>query len=406
MKDDQFNTKLQRPTQAVILAGGRGTRLQPLTNTRPKAMVEFHGKPFLAYIVEMLVEQGFDHILMLLGYLPDVIMSYFGDGSKWGINIEYSISSPDDLTVHRVKLVRAKIDEHFMLLYCDNYWPMQFEKMWDVYSRSSAKGMITVYANKDGYSRDSVIIGDDRKVRVFDRSRATPGLKGVEISYAILHNSVLELLPEQDELFEQAIYPKLAQRGELLAYESEHRYYSVGSHERLPLTKAFLARRPTVIIDRDGVINQKPPKAQYVCKWEDFKWLPGVKDALRMLKEAGYKIIVISNQAGIARGFLTEADLNSIHDRMIEEIRNTGGDVDDIYFCPHHWNDGCECRKPKAGMIFQAQRDHHLDLTRTMLVGDDERDIQAANAAGCQSLLVTNEFSLLDFTKEFLSKRE
>ena len=116
-------------------------------------MVEFHGKPFLAYIVEMLVEQGFDHILMLLGYLPNVIMSYFGDGSKWGINIEYSISSPDDLTVHRVKLVRSKIDEHFMLLYCDNYWPMQFEKMWDVYSRSSAKGMITVYANKDGNER-------------------------------------------------------------------------------------------------------------------------------------------------------------------------------------------------------------------------------------------------------------
>jgi len=67
MRDDQFNNKLQRPTQAVILAGGRGTRLQPLTKTRPKAMVEFHGKPFLAYIVEMLVEQGFDHILMLLG---------------------------------------------------------------------------------------------------------------------------------------------------------------------------------------------------------------------------------------------------------------------------------------------------------------------------------------------------
>ena len=96
-------TTERRPRQAVILAGGRGTRLQPITLTRPKPMVEFHGKPFLEYIVEMLRDQGFDRILMLLGYLPDVIVDHFGDGSHLGVQISYDVTEPDDLTAHRVQ---------------------------------------------------------------------------------------------------------------------------------------------------------------------------------------------------------------------------------------------------------------------------------------------------------------
>src|SRR5467141_2839220 len=96
--------RLQRPTQAVILAGGRGTRLRPLTDTRPKAMIEFHGKPFLEYIIEMLRDQGFTKVLLLLGYLPEAFTDHFGDGARFGIQISYSITQPDDLTVHRVRI--------------------------------------------------------------------------------------------------------------------------------------------------------------------------------------------------------------------------------------------------------------------------------------------------------------
>ena len=103
----------QRPTQAVILAGGRGTRLRPLTDTRPKPMIEIHGKPFLEYLVEMLRDQGFDRILLLLGYLPEVVQNHFGDGRRWGVTIEYSITAVDDDTGRRVKLAAPRIDECF-----------------------------------------------------------------------------------------------------------------------------------------------------------------------------------------------------------------------------------------------------------------------------------------------------
>ena len=92
----------ERPRQAVILAGGRGERMRPLTDDRPKPMIEFHGRPFLAYMIEMLRDAGFESVLLLLGYRADVIQDYFGDGADFGIDIEYSVSAPEDLTVRRV----------------------------------------------------------------------------------------------------------------------------------------------------------------------------------------------------------------------------------------------------------------------------------------------------------------
>jgi histidinol-phosphate phosphatase family protein len=384
-----------RPTQAVILAGGRGTRLRPLTNTRPKAMVEFHGKPFLEYLIEMLREQGMTRVLLLLGYLPEVIQDYFADGARWGVDIDYSVSGADDLTVSRIDLARDRIEPTFLLMYCDNYWPMQMDRMWRHYRELGAPAMVTVYRNRDGYrpGKDSVAVDVDGVVTAFDHERVTPGLSGVEISYAIIDKSVLGLLPAQDDLFEQALYPRLAERRQLSAYLTDHRYYSVGSLDRLSVTERFLARRPAVILDRDGVLNRRPPRAEYVTSPSDFEWLPGSLEALRVLKDAGYTVIVVSNQAGVARGAMTLADLEAVHEHMCADA---SGAVDRIYFCPHGWEDGCECRKPAPGMLFQAQRDFDLDLTRTPFIGDDERDRQAADAAGCPSVLVSEGHSLLD----------
>jgi D-glycero-D-manno-heptose 1,7-bisphosphate phosphatase len=152
------------------------------------------------------------------------------------------------------------------------------------------------------------------------------------------------------------------------------------------------------------VLNKKPPRAEYVRKWEEFEWLPGAKAALRLLKEAGYQVIVISNQAGVGRGLMTDADLQQIHTGMRADAKQSGGHIDAVYFCPHDWNEGCECRKPKPGLLFQAQRDLNLDLSRTPFIGDDERDAAAAEAAGCPSMLVSDKVSLLDLTRRLVDE--
>jgi D-glycero-D-manno-heptose 1,7-bisphosphate phosphatase len=399
----QRSLSLERPTQAVILAGGRGTRLKPLTDIRPKPMVEILGKPFLAYQIEQLRDQGFEKVLLLLGYLPQVVQDYFGDGSRWGIKIEYSISAVDDETARRLKLTESLLDPYFLLLYCDNYWPMQIEKMWPRFVASGATAMITVYANKDGYTRNSVRVGPDGYVEVYDKTCTTPGLQGVEISYALIKKPVIGRLPDTNVSVEEALYTLLAEQNQLLAHVTDHRYYSVGALHRLPLTESFFARRPVVILDRDGVLNKKPPRAHYVRNWSEFEWLPGALEALRLLKEAGYRVIIVSNQAGIGRRTMSEKDLLQIHDRMKTEAEQAGGKIDEIYYCPHDWNEGCECRKPKPGLLFRAQRELNLDLTRTPFVGDDERDAEAADAAGCPFVLVSDELPLLGVAQRLVN---
>ncbi len=399
---NQRSLPLERPTQAVILAGGRGTRLKPLTDTRPKPMVEILGEPFLAYQIEQLRDQGFEKVLLLLGYLPEVVQDYCGNGNRWGIKIEYAISAVDDETGRRLKLAESLLDPSFLLLYCDNYWPMRMEKMWPRFIASGAPAMITVYTNKDGYTRSSVRVGPDGYVEVYDKTCATPGLQGVEISYALVKKSVIGLLSAANISVEEALYTRLAQQKQLLAHVTDHRYYSVGSLHRLPLTEAFFRRRPAVVLDRDGLLNKRPPKAQYVRSWNEFEWLPGAKEALRLLKENGYRVIIVSNQAGIGRGAMTETDLQDIHERMQQDAKESGGHIDAIYYCPHGWDDGCECRKPKPGLLFQAQHDLNLDLSRTVFIGDDERDASAADAAGCGSILVSEQTPLLEIAKKLI----
>jgi D-glycero-D-manno-heptose 1,7-bisphosphate phosphatase len=203
---------------------------------------------------------------------------------------------------------------------------------------------------------------------------------------------------------EATLYPRLIAGRKLLAYMTDHRYYSVGTLERLPFTAAFLERRPAVILDRDGVINRKPAKGCYVRSWADWEWLPGSREALKIFNDAGYRVIVVTNQAGIARGHLSEHDLASIHDRMRAEAIECGGRIDALYFCPHHWDEGCACRKPKPGMLWQAQRDLHLDLSRTVFVGDDTRDGEAAQAAGCAFVLLSEGTSLAEVARRIVAE--
>jgi len=393
---------IQRPTQAVILAGGRGTRLHPLTLDRPKPMVEILGKPFLEYQVEQLREQGFKRVLLLLGYLPDVVRDYFGDGRRWGIKIEYSVSAVDDETGRRLKLAEPFLDSCFLLLYCDNYWPMSITAMWQRYVAAGAPAMITVYSNKHGYTRNSVRVEADGFVSVYDKTCARPGLNGVEISYAVVSKKIVRALSDANVLFETAVYPALAGRRELSAFVTDHRYLSVGAHHRLPLTEEFFRRQKTVILDRDGVWNRRPERAQYVRRFDEFEWLPGALPALQMLHNAGYRVVVVSNKAGIARGAMSEADLAAIHGAMKEEARAAGGRIDAIYHCPHDWDAGCACRKPLPGMLFQAQHDLNLDLSRTYFAGDDERDAQAAASAGCPFARISPDRPLHSWVEEVL----
>ena len=141
-----------------------------------------------------------------------------------------------------------------------------------------------------------------------------------------------------------------------------------------------------VILDRDGVINQDSP--EYIKSVE--AWLPisGSLESIAALNQAGIKVFVATNQAGVARGKLTLTSLHEIHQHMLKAVKFGGGLISDIRYCPHHPDELCECRKPKPGLLLQLSVKHHLDLSEGYYVGDSEKDLDAASAAGCTGVLV------------------
>jgi histidinol-phosphate phosphatase family protein len=142
-----------------------------------------------------------------------------------------------------------------------------------------------------------------------------------------------------------------------------------------------------VLLDRDGVINRRIPDG-YVTSWEQFEFLPRVLDALKLLAERGYKAIVVSNQACVSKGLMSPEALAEVTRRFVEEVESNGGHIDAVYNCPHQDRDGCDCRKPKPGLLLQAQREHGFAIADTFLVGDSERDMMAAHQVGCPAILV------------------
>ena len=144
----------------------------------------------------------------------------------------------------------------------------------------------------------------------------------------------------------------------------------------------------TVFLDRDGVINRNPPNMGYVRQWSEFAFIPNAREAILSLTQHGYRIVVVTNQAGIGRGLFSEMDLQVIHSRMVAEITETGGSIEAIYYCPHHPEAGCECRKPKPGMLVRAAHEYNIELSEAYLIGDSITDIAAGQCVGAKTLLV------------------
>ncbi len=142
----------------------------------------------------------------------------------------------------------------------------------------------------------------------------------------------------------------------------------------------------TIFLDRDGTLNPDPG---YINAPDQFELFPGVPEALARLKRAGARLIVVTNQSGIARGFLTREDLDAVHMKLQRLLDGAGASLDAIYFCPHHPDDGCDCRKPNRGMVDQAVRERGVNLDRSYLIGDHIRDIELAKRIGARSVLVT-----------------
>jgi histidinol-phosphate phosphatase family protein len=380
-----------RANQAVILCGGLGTRLRPFTNNLPKPMVTVNGKPFLFYLLEQLSGQGISKFLLLTGYLGEKIYEYFGDGSKYGWEIAYSAGPLDWDTGRRIWEARSLMDEKFLLLYSDNFAQFNYSKLLNLNNKSGTPISLLLAPKLKG----NIKISKEGHIESYDNSRNGEGFDFVEIGYMLIsRDEVLNEFPgcENFPNFSfSKVLQKLSLQKKLSGLVVHDHYHSISDPDRLLLMNHYLQAKKIILIDRDGTINIKAPKGEYITKWSDFKWIPETIEAMQTLAMLGFKFIVITNQAGIARNIIQPKVLEEIHSKMVDHLMKLGVEVLRIYVCPDHWNDNSFMRKPEPGMFFQAAKDFNLRLDHCLYVGDDERDCIAAANAGCGMVYLSEE---------------
>jgi len=232
--------------QAVILVGGRGERLRPLTDNIPKPMVLVNGKPFLEHLVLLLKENGIADFLFLTGYLGEKIYDHFKDGKSFGVKIEYSFEKIPLKTGGALKAAKEKVSTNFFLLFGDSYLPINYRSMVNEFIKSGKKVMLAIYDNAEDTSVPfNVKLSEDAKsIAVYNKRKDnSPDFKFCDAGVLALHESVIDFIEHSPSSFEEEVYPKLIKNSTMGYYKAENRFYDIGTIERLKVFERYLLGR-------------------------------------------------------------------------------------------------------------------------------------------------------------------
>jgi NDP-sugar pyrophosphorylase family protein len=233
--------------QAVILSGGRGERLRPFTDHAPKPLVPVNGAPFLDYLIESLKCAGIRRILLLLGYRSESMIERYGDLCHPALTLQFSIGAVEDQTGRRLLNAYESLDRHFMLLYADNYWPIEFDRMVTSYVSKAAPVSATVFRNSDGtgeYGWDNnVEVDREGFVVQYDKTRRSARLNGVDIGYFIVDKTALNPNAHGNVSFEEHLLPDFIRHRALSAYVTGGPYYYVTAMKDVRTFERVVAER-------------------------------------------------------------------------------------------------------------------------------------------------------------------
>lgn len=430
------------------MAGGKGTRIASVRSDVPKPMIQICGKPILEYQIDNLKACGLTDIILVIGYLGDKIKEYFGDGSKFGVNIEYFVED-HPLGTAGALFKMPQLTEDFLLLCGDVIIDVDFNRF--IAFHKEHKAWASLVAHPNGHPYDSSLLvteidapktvggmpEDTHRVirwmakedeRTYYKNRVNAGIE--LISPKLLKETMKHFVPHHPEtpdkidLDRDVLKPNIPS-GKIFAYDTPEYIKDMGTPDRFYETEKDIEsgkvharnlknKQKAIFLDRDGTINKM---VGFVTKPEQFELIKGAAEAIKAINKSGYLAIVVTNQPVIARGDCTFEELQTIHDKMETELGKAGAFVDAIYVCPHHTDKGfdgerpeykcnCDCRKPKPGLLLQATKDFNIDLAESYMIGDSKRDVEAGkNAKVKKSILIATDYneSLLDIVRNLLT---
>ena len=413
--------------KVVLIAGGKGTRISSIASDIPKPMIPIEGKPVLEREIECLKKQGFKDLLITVSHLGQKIIDYFGDGSKFGVNIEYYFESEPLGNSGALFRIKDKLTDDFLLLNADSIFDIDFNRFVNYHCEKGGLATLFTHPNSHPYDSGLIISNNDGSVEKWltkEDVRPKWFKNRVNAGLHVINKKLLdvEINTTKVDLDRQLLKP-LQESGKMFVYDSPEyvkdmgtpdRYYSVCEDFRNGVVQAKNLRnkQKAVFLDRDGTINKY---VGFLKNIDDFELINGVSEAIKKINSSGYLTIVVTNQPVIARGEVTFDELNSIHNKMETLLGKDGAYLDAIYYCPHHPHKGydgeiqelkfdCECRKPKPGMLLKAAMDFNIDLSQSWMVGDGNNDVLAGKAAGCKTRKIEKGENLLDIVKSILGR--
>lgn len=403
--------------QAIIMAGGKGTRLASVTKNIPKPMVPIEGKPLLEYQIENLKENGVQNIILIIGHLGDVIKDYFGDGTEFGIHISYYVEETPLGTAGALAKIKDRLEDMFFLIFGDLFININYNRFLKFHQEK--KALITLFAHPNSHPYDSDIVITDNSDRVtgwsYKKDIRTEDYKNlVNAGLYVLEKEVVDSIcqiqmtkgEEKVDLEKELIIPLISQ-SPVFAYHSTEYVKDIGTPDRLTKVTAdyihgvcekrnLKHKQKCIFLDRDGTVNKY---VGFLKNTEQVELEPKAAEAIRLINESEYLVVVITNQPVIARGETTFDELERIHNRLYTLLGKEGAYLDGLYYCPHHPDKGfegevaelkfnCECRKPKIGMLRQAEKDFNADLANSWFVGDTPMDVQTGINAGMHTCML------------------
>ena len=391
--------------KAIIMAGGKGTRIASVNAEVPKPMIPVLGKPILQYQIEALKAQCVTEIILVIGYLGHIVKEHFKDGNSFGVKISYIEEKEPLGTAGALYFLKDEITEDFLLLCGDLIFDIDIERFYCAHKKFGAVATLFTHPNSHPYDSGIIVADGNGKVtnwlhkedeRLWYRNRVNAGLhflspaifkKFTQLKKCDLDRDILKPLISENGLFVYDSPEYVKDMG------TPDRYYAVGQDIKSGKVQAknLSRKQKAVFLDMDGTINEY---VGFLKSVEEFKLLDGVAEAVKKINDSGYLAIIITNQPVIARGEVSFEQLSEIHNKMETLLGAEGAYLDAIYFCPHHPHKGyegeraeyktdCSCRKPKPGLILQAANDFNIDLSKSFMIGDTENDVLCGKNAGC-----------------------
>ena len=389
--------------EAIILAGGFGTRLRSVTGEVPKCLAPVDGKPFLQYLLEWLSRYDVTHVVFSVGYLREQVIQFI-ESREWPFEISYAVEKEPLGTGGGIRLaLRRCHGKQAFVFNGDTFFHVDLNALpftapvtlalkpmhdFDRYGAVDWDGDLVTGFREKKYCADGIINGG---VYAIDRSQLD-----------------LSLFPKKFS-FETDVLEPLSDYGLVAGRVQDGYFIDIGvpddyarAQRELPEIQAVLrasdavvaSRADTLFLDRDGVINRWLP-GDYVRSWEQFAFLPGILECLRKWAKRFKRIIIVSNQRGVGKGKMSQEDLDAVHARMLEEISRAGGRIDRIYVCTAVREDDPR-RKPNTGLFEEACRDFpEITPERSLMLGDSQYDREFARNCGMEFVLMeTAEITL------------